>query len=126
MFASRLTLTIALSMGMTAAALAQPSAPVVVVNLQSYSYSPTTIRLAAGKPVTLQFVNRSGKGHDFTARQFFASAKLLSGRVEDGEVDLGGGKSASVTLVPAAGTYAVHCSRAFHKALGMHSVIVVH
>ena len=126
MFALRLILTLALSWEMIAAASAQPNAPVVVVNLQSYSYSPTPIRLAAGKPVTLQFVNRSGKGHDFTARQFFAAAKIISGRVEDGEVDLGGGKSAIVTLVPAAGTYNVHCSRPLHKAFGMHSVIVVH
>lgn len=100
-------------------------APVRVIYLQSYSYAPSPIRLRAGQPVTLQFVNRSGKGHDFTARRFFRSARILAGRVGDGEVDLRGGQSASVTLIPAAGRYAVHCGRPFHKVLGMRSEILV-
>ena len=108
-----------------APAATQPAVPVYVINLQSYSYAPTPIRLQAGRAVTLMFVNRAGKGHDFTAREFFRSARILSGRVEGGEVDLGGGRSASVTLVPAAGRYSVHCGRPFHKMLGMRSTILV-
>src|SRR5688500_10180299 len=84
-----------------APASAQPApvpAPVQVINLHSYAYSPTPIVLRAGRPVTLHFVNRSGKGHDFTAREFFRSARILSGRVPRGEIDLRGGQSASVTL----------------------------
>lgn len=107
------------------AAQAQPTAPVQVINLQSYAYLPTPIRLRAGAPVTLQFVNRSGKGHDFTAREFFRAARILSGRVADGEVDLRGGQSASVTLIPAPGRYPVHCGRPFHKMMGMRSTIIV-
>jgi len=106
------------------AAVAQP-APVQVIDLVSYSYAPTPIRLRAGAPVTLQFVNRSGKGHDFTAREFFRAARILSGRVADGEVDLRGGQSASVTLIPAPGRYPVHCGRPFHKMMGMRSTIIV-
>jgi plastocyanin len=100
-------------------------APVKVINLHSYAYSPTPIRLRAGAPVTLMFVNRSGKGHDFTAREFFRSARILAGRVPNGEIDLRGGQSASVTLVPAAGRYKVHCGHPFHSLLGMRSVILV-
>ena len=100
-------------------------APVRVIYLQSYAYAPSPIRLLAGRPVTLQFVNRAGKGHDFTARKFFGSARILSGRVVDGEIDLGGQQSARVTLIPAAGRYPVHCGQTFHKMLGMRSVIIV-
>ena len=111
-----------------APASAQPApvpAPVQVINLHSYAYSPTPIVLRAGQPVTLHFVNRSSKGHDFTAREFFRSARILAGRVRGGEIDLRGGRSASVTLIPAAGRYRVHCGHPFHSLLGMRSTILV-
>ena len=98
---------------------------VQVINLVSYSYAPTPIRLRAGQPVTLQFLNRSRSSHDFTARRFFRSARILSGRVVNGEIDLRGGQSASVTLIPAPGRYPVHCGHPFHKVLGMRSTIIV-
>ena len=107
-------------------ATSQPvAAPVKTINLYSYGYAPHPIFLPAGSAVTLHFVNRSGKSHDFTARQFFRSARILSGRVSDGEVELRGGQSSSVTLIPAPGRYPVHCGHRFHKMLGMRSVIVV-
>ncbi len=93
--------------------------------MYSYGYNPDPIVLTAGKSVTMQFVNRSGGGHDFTAKKFFRSARIISGNVTDGEIDLGGGRSASVTLVPAKGRYKVHCGRPFHKMLGMTGDIVV-
>ena len=106
-------------------AAAQPTAPVHTVTLYSHGYAPAVLRLAAGQPVTLLFVNRAGKSHDFTARRFFHSAQLLSGRVYGGEVNLRGGQSARVTLIPKAGRYPVHCGYPFHKMLGMHGTIVV-
>ena len=84
-----------------------------------------TIVLRAGVPVTLQFVNRAGKGHDFTAEKFFRSSRILAGQVGAGEVELRPGQVANVTLVPAAGRYNVHCSHPFHKILGMHTTILV-
>ncbi len=99
--------------------------PAQTVTLYSHGYAPAVLHLAAGRPVTLLFVNRAGKSHDFTARRFFRSARILSGPVVDGEVDLRGGQVARVTLIPAAGRYAVHCGRPFHKALGMRGTIVV-
>lgn len=109
-----------------AAAASQPvAAPVQSVALYSYGYNPDPIVLNAGKAVTLNFVNRSGAGHEFTAKRFFQSARIISGNVANGEVDLRGGGSASVTLVPAAGRYKVHCGRPFHKMLGMSGDIIV-
>lgn len=99
--------------------------PVQTVTLYSYGYAPQVLYLAAGRPVTLHFVNRSGKGHDFTARRFFDSARILAGRADGGEIDLHGRQSAQVTLIPAAGRYPVHCSHPFHKMLGMRGTIIV-
>jgi len=123
MNASRLVAAAALAACSGSLAAAQP--PVQHVELRSYAYNPTPIRLKAGQPVTLHFMNRAGKGHDFTARRFFASARILSGGAPKGEVDLAAGKTASITLVPAAGRYKVHCGHPFHKQLGMTGLIIV-
>jgi len=101
------------------------AAPVQSIALYSYGFNPTPIVLNAGKAVTLSFVNRAGKSHDFTAEKFFRASKIISGRVGEGEVDLAPGQTASVTLVPAAGRYKAHCGHPFHKMLGMHTDIIV-
>ena len=107
-------------------AAAQPTAaPPQTIALSSYAYAPAPILLAAGRPVTLTFVNRSGSGHDFTARQFFASSSILAGSAAGGEIELRPGESRAITLIPRAGTYPVHCGHFFHKQLGMRSRIVV-
>ena len=125
MLAFRVAAAVAVSILSFGSAQAQPAAPVRVINIVSYSYAPAPIVLQAGRPVTLQFVNRAGKGHDFTAAKFFSSARILSGRVDGGEVELRPGQIANVTLIPAAGRYNAHCSHPFHKMLGMHTTILV-
>ena len=102
---------------------AQPAAQ--VINLSSFAYSPQPIQLRAGQPVTLTFVNRSTSGHDFTAPNFFANARIVSGTAPDGEVELRGVETKSITLVPRAGTYGVHCSHFLHKQMGMRTRIYV-
>src|SRR5687767_392409 len=105
--------------------VAATPAPVQHVELRSYAYNPAPIRLKAGKPVTLHFMNQAGKSHDFTARRFFASSKILSGSAPNGEVELKPGATAAITLIPAAGKYKVHCGHPFHKQLGMKAKIIV-
>jgi plastocyanin len=110
------------------AALVSPAAaqaPTQTVYVASFSYAPHPIHLAAGRPVTLNFVNRSGTGHDFTAASFFASSRILSGTAPHGEVELRGGETRSVTLIPRKGTYKAHCSHFMHKQFGMTDLIVV-
>lgn len=97
----------------------------VTISMWSYGFAPQPIHLAAGRPVTLTFVNRSGHGHDFTAPGFFQHATITSGAAPDGEVELGGHETKSITLVPAAGTYQAHCSHFMHKQMGMNAAIVV-
>jgi plastocyanin len=105
-------------------AAAQPPAP-VVVQVWNFGFGPAPIRLAAGKPVTLSFVNRSGSGHDFTAPAFFQHARIVAGAAPDGEIELGAHETKTITLVPAAGTYHAHCSHFLHKQMGMTDLIVV-
>ena len=102
---------------------AQPAAQTIEV--WSYGFSPHPIHLAAGRRVTLYFVNRSGSGHDFAAGLFFSSSTIVSGDARDGEVELGPHETKRVTLIPRAGNYPAHCSHFFHKQMGMSDEIVV-
>ena len=86
--------------GIAAPATAQQAAQTITVS--SFSFAPKPIHLTAGPPVTLTFVNRSGGGHDFTAKTFFAAARITAGAAPGGEVELGGHQTKSITLVPAA------------------------
>lgn len=97
----------------------------VTISVYNFGYTPQTIRLAAGQPVTLRFVNTANGGHDFTAKSFFGASKILSGSAAEGEVELRAHETKAVTLVPSAGTYHVHCSHFMHKTFGMKGEIVV-
>ena len=123
MYASRFVAVAALALGMYSPAVAQPAGR--TIDVWNFSYAPKPIHLAAGKPVTLTFVNRSGSGHDFTAKSFFASARIVSGSAPGGEIELRPHQTVSITLVPRAGTYNAHCSHFLHKQMGMQDLIVV-
>ncbi|HET7817116.1 MAG TPA: cupredoxin domain-containing protein [Sphingomicrobium sp.] len=128
MSASRIAAALLAPLAAAASAPAPASpvaAPVQVIVLYSHGYQPSPIRLAAGRAVTLHFVNRAGKRHDFTAPAFFGAARALSGNAAGGKVDLAPGASRTVTLVPVAGSYRVRCTRPLHKLLGMKATIVV-
>src|SRR5687768_14145076 len=119
MIGIRLAAAAAFALSPAATAASQAPPPIQRIDLVSFAYRPTPIVLRAGRPVTLQFVNRGQGSHDFTAPAFFRSARILSGQVPRGSIGLRGGQSASITLVPAAGRYRVHCGRPFHKMMGM-------
>ena len=107
----------------TAPALAQPAS--YVVQVYSFGFGPKPIHLTAGRPVTLSFVNTSGNGHDFTAKAFFASSRIISGAAPGGEIELRGGETRRITLVPRAGVYKAHCSHFLHATMGMTDQIIV-
>lgn len=134
MILSRLAAIAALSLvSFTPVGAAQPAA--MTIYLSNFNYAPKPIHLRAGQPVTLVFVNRSSSSHDFTARAFFANAQVtegmamhgmaMNGMAMNGMIDLRGGETKSVTLVPRAGTYKAHCSHFLHKQFGMSNLIVV-
>ena len=123
MFAPRLAATAALALLLAAPAATQP--PNLVVQVYSYGFGPRPIHLAAGKPVTLTFVNQSGSGHDFTAKGFFDHSRIIAGAAPEGEIELRPHETRSITLVPGAGVFQAHCSHFLHKQMGMSDTIVV-
>lgn len=120
---SRLAAAAVLSLASFTPAAAQPAMQTITV--WSFGFAPKPIHLRAGAPVTLNFVNRSGSSHDFTAKGFFRRARIMSGDAAEGEVELRPYEHKTVTLVPVAGTYKAHCSHFFHKQMGMQDLIVV-
>ena len=103
-------------------------AAVVRVTLENFKFSPQAIELQAGTPYRIEIVNGAGGGHNFAAPEFFAAAKLASAdaaEVADGAIELAGGETKSVSLVPAAGEYRLVCTHTAHAALGMTGKIVV-
>ena len=125
MIALRIAAPAAISLALAAPATAQPALPIITIALDSFAYAPRPIVLAAGRPVRMHFVNRSGSGHDFTARRFFQSSRILRGAVPEGQVELAGHATAAIELVPVRGRYKVHCSHFGHALMGMSTEILV-
>ena len=121
----RIALIGALALAAAAPAATKPAMPTVNITLASHYYQPNPIYLAGGVPVRLIFTNRSGKSHDFKAPAFFSSARILRGNAADGAIELKKGRGTIVILVPARGTYKVHCTEPFHTMLGMTGRIIV-
>ena len=115
--------TAALAFGSTAAAT-KPTT-VVPVALYSYGYAPDPIVLRAGRPVTMVFTNRSDDRHEFKAKAFFRAAQIVSGSAHEGEIHLRPRQSTSITLIPARGSYRVHCSHFLHTQFGMETTLYV-
>ena len=98
------------------------------VLLRPWAYEPQLIRLPAGRPVRLHFVNQSRATLAFSAPAFFRAARL---RPRDGDVARRGGlrlapgERRSVALVAAPGRYAAHSSNPVHRLLGMSGEILV-
>lgn len=103
------------------------SAPDVSVELTRFDFAPKELRLAAERPVRLTIKSGDG-GHDFTAPEFFAAARIApddAGLVAAGEIDVDGGQSVTVRLIPAKGRFELICGHFGHAALGMTGSIIV-
>jgi len=108
---------------------AQPAPQTLTVEMSNFKFNPSTLTLVRGRPYVLHFVNSASGGHDFVAKEFFASAAIAPedrGKVDKGEVELSGGETADVHLVAnAPGTYKSHCSHFMHSSFGMSGQIIV-
>ena len=107
-------------------ARAQPAA--MTVALSNFSFSPNAIQLRAGVPTTLRLQNASGGGHNFSAPEFFAAARVdpkSASYVRNGTVEVPKHGTVNVTLVPATGRYSLRCTHTLHSAFGMRGSIVV-
>ena len=98
------------------------------VLLRPWAYEPKLIRLPAGRPVRLHFVNQSRATMTFSAPAFFRAARL---RPRDGDVIARGGfrlapgERRYLNLVAAPGRYRARSRNLVHRALGMSAEILV-
>ena len=96
--------------------------------LMPFAYEPRLIRLEAGRPVKLDFVNNSRSRLSVSAPDFFRAARVR-GRdarfVRGGRFRLAPGERRSVALVPAPGRYRVRSANPVHRVLGMSAEIIV-
>ena len=117
-----------------AATLAQPArddwsnAKAVDVVLSNFAFTPETLRLQHGQAYRLHFVNRGSGGHNFSAPDFFAHARIApsdAGFIREGKVELGKGEAHDIRLIPEQGTYRVKCTHFLHTGFGMKGMIQV-
>lgn len=125
-------LVVAATLATVTSAAAQESdrdhTPVVQVELSSFRFDPSHIRLHSDQPVILRLVNTSGGGHNFRAPEFFAAARVRDldrPLLRKGAIEVPGGTKKEILLVPAAGSYRLKCTHTFHSALGMSGRIIV-
>jgi len=112
----------------TPAAPEQAAPAIVPVDLTSFDFSPSRIHLRAGVPVVLRLRNPGRGGHNFSAPQFFAAARVepaAAGQIRRGSVEVPSRGSVDIALIPAAGRYRLRCTHMFHTAFGMRGEIVV-
>ena len=96
--------------------------------LHPFRYEPREIRLEAGRPVRLEFVNNGRANLSFRAPRFFAAALVRRGdrhKVAGGGFRLAPGERLSIALVPARGHYRAYSGYLLHRLRGMTARIVV-
>lgn len=124
----RLFLPLVLLLAAPAAAQEWRMAPEYDVLLTAYDIQPGEIRLKAGEPVRLRFVNNSNQGLTFSAGGFFRDSKLRrrdSGLVKGGSIEVPPFSTRTVVLVPKAGRYKATGANLLHRLLGMSGRIIV-
>lgn len=101
----------------------------VTIELSSFKFTPATETLEHGTAYRLHLVNTSSGGHDFVAKEFFAGSTIAPedrAKVKGGSVDVDGGESVDIRLIPGKpGSYKLHCSHFMHSTFGMTGTITV-
>lgn len=98
------------------------------VLLTTYDIDPKEIRLKAGKPVRLRFVNNSNHRLSFSAKSFFRSAQARQrdgDRFKSGTIAVAPLSTETIVVVPKAGRYKAAGGSFLHRLLGMSGKIVV-
>ena len=98
------------------------------VLMRPFDYEPPTIRLTAGRPVKLRFINQGQATFSFSAEPFFRASQVRSGDlaiVADGQFEVAPGEQRVIALIPAPGHYQARSSNLAHRMLGMSAEIIV-
>lgn len=96
--------------------------------LHPFRYEPREIRLPAGTPVLLQFVNNGQAMLSFRSPRFFAAAQIRRDdrrRLQDGGFRLAPGARLRIALVPARGHYVAYSGYIVQRLRGMTARIIV-
>lgn len=104
------------------------TAPEAQILLRPFAYEPQLIRLEAGRPVKLHFVNNSRSTLSVSAPAFFRAARLRGREAQSlagGRFRLAPGERRTIALVPAAGRYRARSGNLVHRTLGMSAEILV-
>ena len=91
-------------------------------------FEPNPIRLEAGQPVKLRFLNPGQSTSRFSADEFFRAARIRPGDDEliaEGRVDVPPGETVEVALVPAAGRYRARTGNPLRRLVGGRVEIIV-
>ena len=124
----RFLLPLTLLLASPAAAQDWRTAPEYDVLLSTYDIQPGEIRLKAGEPVRLRFVNNSNQALTFSAGGFFRDSRLRrrdSALVRGGSLRVPPLSTRTVVLVPKAGRYKATGANFLHRLLGMSGRIIV-
>jgi len=101
----------------------------ITIELSSFKFTPATEALQRGTVYRIHFVNTSSGGHDFVAKAFFAGSIVAPedrAKITNGGVDVEGGGSVDVRLIPnRTGSFKVHCAHFMHSMFGMTGTITV-
>ncbi len=101
----------------------------LTIELSSFKFTPAAPTLEHGAAYRLHLVNTSSGGHDFVAKEFFADSMIAPedrAKIKGGSVDLDGGESVDIRLIPGKpGTYKLHCSHFMHSSFGMTGQVIV-
>jgi len=103
-------------------------APEQDVLLHPFEYEPRVIRLEAGRPVKLHFVNNGRATLSFSAPAFFRAARVRARDargIAGGWLRLAPGERRTVALVPAPGRYRARSANLSHRLRGMSAQIIV-
>lgn len=104
-----------------------PARPVVMVQLDSFDFSPNQVHMRAGQQVLLRLFNESGRRHSFSSPFFFSRAAIAPGQPQaiNGEIEVPSHGRIEILLTPVRGTYELECTHSGHAMLGMEGQIVV-
>lgn len=100
----------------------------VEVHLANFDFVPSTLHLQAGKAYRIDLVDDVPGGHNFTAPEFFAAARVApedAAELADGQVEVSDRATRSIRLIPTAGHFPITCTHLGHAALGMKGEVIV-
>jgi plastocyanin len=120
----------AIALAAASPAVSQAPQPATVsVTLSNFKFNPAELQMQAGVPTVLHLVNTASGGHNFTAPEFFAAAKIAPASqalVREGKIEVPKHSALDVTLTPVAGKYSLKCTHMLHSSFGMNGSITVH